>query len=135
MPVVGSPLQHRIGDKPAGLPIFGREVVLDHAVFLNGVRRYGSIRAAGGGTGIRRVGSAQSLIVVVKALDQVVAGAAARSVDCSSPVGTAVHGKGDVALHGTGQQVDEVVLIARLERHLLPHATVDQVRDRRLGCL
>ena len=78
VPLVGAALQHGIGHEPARLAVLGGEIVADDAVLLDSVGRDRSVGAA---TAEKRTTTAKSLVVVIEAFYQVIAGTATGTVD------------------------------------------------------
>src|ERR1700674_5040058 len=127
MPFVGAALQHGVGNETAGLAIFGVEVMGNHAVFLDRVRRNRSVRStlAAGRSADRH--STLALLIVIDAFHHEVPATGSSSIYSRSaerPV--------DLLWHSSRHQVDEVIRVASLERHLLPNPPIDQLRDCRL---
>ena len=69
MPIIGAALQHRVGDEPASLAVFSREIVGENAILLNSIRRYCRVCA----TGAHQSDTALTLLVVIRAFNEVVA--------------------------------------------------------------
>src|SRR4051812_5715193 len=131
MPLVGSALQSSVRNESTGFAVFSGKIVLNDAVFLNRVRgngRIGSARRGSNGTA-----AAETLIIVIETLYQIIPGAAAGAVHSCAAISTAVCSvQCDIALRSARQKIDELVLVARLKRHGLPNATIYQRRDRGL---
>src|SRR5215471_11704855 len=129
MELVRPALEHRVSNKPAALAIFGRVAVGDDAIFLDGIGRDRGRSATFIVEG-DLASPCLTLFVVVSAVDKVTASATAGTVYFRAAIVVRA-----ILRHSPGNQFNERILVADLQRHLLPDSAIYQLRQIGLGRL
>src|SRR5260221_10445681 len=125
VPLVCTALKHSVSHKSTDLAVLGAKVVSDDAILFNRVRRNRGIRSAAAAGPAADGNAALPLLVVIDAVHHVVAAAGTDAVDCRAAERTTSLLLGNRA----SDQIDEVVRVPCLNRHVLPHAPINQLRE------
>ncbi len=128
VPLVGTAFQHSIGHEPTRFSILRVEIMSYYAIFLNGIRRNRGVCPALTALRSAQRSTTLPLLIVVDAFHHEIAGTSTRSIHGC----TAERKTGQLFRHGTRNQIDEIVRVARFERHVFPDAAIDQLRQRRI---
>src|SRR5271154_2107081 len=122
MPLIGAAFEHRVRHKAANLAILCAKVMCDDAIFLNCFRRNRGVGSALTARRAAKRDAALALFVVIGAFHHVVTATGSNAIDR----GAAARAAGLHLWDRSSYEIDEVIGIPRLERHIFPNAPVNQ---------